>query len=164
MDSAAIARHLESLQPQPSLHLSPELENEAQNAMGETFMALALYLAPAVVDGIVASEDLVWFKEDRAKRFGMTVEELMTPKDGSAAFAAAQSGLDKCRRVLTEHQKDRGPFILGSVPCYADFYLVSSMQMFRQCSREIFEQFLEEAGQEMRDLYHACEGWTLKQN
>lgn len=163
MDSAAIAVKLESLYSSPPLHLNTEIENEAQAAMGGVFMSLAPYLLPFGIHTLVAEEDVEWFKADRASRFGMTVEELMTEKDAADAYKAAKPALEKCRDVLKGHKKDQGPFILGSEVSYADFYFVSTMQMFNRAGKEVFERFLLEASPEMRDLYEACEKWTLHQ-
>lgn len=164
MDSAVIAAKLESLYPQPSLHLNSELENEAQAAMGAVFMSLVFYLAPSVIRNLVAEEDVEWFKADRASRFNMTVEELETEKNADDAYAAARPAFVKCQEVLRRHKKDEGPFILGSKPSYADFYFISTMQMFRQSDQQLFERFLQEAGPEMRELYKACEKWTIQQS
>lgn len=164
MDSAAIAIRLESLHPEPSLRLNTELENEAQDAMSAVFMSLVFYLAPFVVGNLVAEEDLEWFKADRASRFGITVEELETEKNADEAYAAARPVFEKCREVLRRHKKDDGPFVLGSEPSYADFYFVSTMLMFRQSEQKVFERFLQEAGPELRELYEACEKWTIRQD
>lgn len=164
MDSAVIAAKLETLYPTPSLHFNVELEEQARNAVFEVFLPLVPYLSPFVVKNLVAPEDVEWFKADRAPRFGMTVEEMMAGKDPEAAYAAAKTGFDKIRALLKEHKKDEGPFILGSVPCYADLCLVSTTHMLNLCLMEEFERFLREAGSELRDLYRACEKWMVKRD
>ena len=131
--------------------------------MGAIFMSLVPYLAPIALKTLVAPQDVEWVREDRARRFGTTVQDLETEKDPNAAYAGAKPGFEMCRKVLRDHKQDEGPFILGSVPSYADFYLVSTMQMFSQAGKEVFGRFLGEAGPELRELYAACEQWTTKQ-
>lgn len=132
--------------------------------MGEVFMSLVPYLLPLSAQ-IVALEDLDWFKEDRAKRFGMTIDEAFhTKKDGAPYFAAAKPGFEKVAQVLNAHKLDQGPFILGSQPCYADFYLVATLQMFSQVGVAGYEDFMKHAPPELRQLHEACQKWTLKQD
>lgn len=164
MDSAVIANELESRYPEPSLRLNPDLEREAQGAMGEVFISLVPYLLPLSAH-IVALEDLDWFKEDRAKRFGMTVDEAFhTKKDGSAYFEAAKSGFEKVAQVLKVHKLDQGPFILGSQPCYADFYLIATLQMFSQVGEDAYQDFMKHAPPELLELHEACRKWTARQD
>ena len=164
MDSAAIAKELESRYPDPSLKLNPDLEAEAQGAMGEVFMALVVPLMPYATD-IVSLEDMEWFKKDRAGRFGMTVEDAFNrEKDPVPHLEAAKPAFEKVAQVLTAHKLDQGPFILGSVPCYADFYLMTTMQMFHQGSEEGFDLILRNAPPELKDLFKACQRWTTKQD
>lgn len=164
MDSAVIAEKLESLYPAPSLHLNSTLEHEAQAAMMKVFVPLVPYLLAIATNKLVAPQDLDWFKSDRASRFGMTIEEYETEKDPDIAYAGAKPGFEECKQVLTVHKKDEGPFILGSVPCYADFYLAATIQMYRRAGAEIFARFIQEAGPELKRLHEACEKWTLKQD
>lgn len=164
MDSAAIAEKLDSLYPDPPLRLNSGLEQEAQRAIMAVFVPLIPYVAAIGVDKLVAPEDVEWFKTDRAARFGMTVTELISPKDPDTAFSGAKEGFEDCKRVLTVHKHDKGPFILGSLPSYADFYVVATMQMYKQADPKLFGRFVQEAGPEMEALYEACEKWTLKQD
>lgn len=164
MDSAAIATELEARYPTPSLRLDPRLEKEAQDAIAEVFMRLVPYMLP-YAPNMVAPEDVEWFKADRARRFGTTVEEAFdVEKDAAPYLAAAGPGFEKCAKVLQEHKVDQGPFILGSEPCYADFYLASTMQMFSRSGERTFAGFLEASPPEMRKLYEACQKWTTKQD
>lgn len=164
MDSAVIANELESRYPEPSLRLDSDLEKEAQGAMGEVFMSLVPYLLPLAAQ-IVALGDLDWFKEDRAKRFGMTVDEAFhTKKDGSSSFEAAKPGFERVAQVLKAHKLDQGPFILGSQVCYADFYLVATLQMFSQMGEDAYEEFMKHAPPELRQLHYACQKWTARQD
>lgn len=132
--------------------------------MGEVFMSVIPYFMP-VVPELVAPEDLEWFKADRAKRFGMTIEEAFeTERDAAPIFAAARPGFEKCAKILRGHKLDKGPFILGSQPSYADFYLAATMQMFKRGGDKRFAAFMNEAPPEMRGLHEACQQWTTKQD
>ena len=164
MDSAAIAKELEVRYPQPSLKLNPNLENEAQAAMGEVFMALVPFLLQ-FVNNLVAPEDLDWFKADRAKRFGMTVEEAFeTERDPAPIFEAAKSGFEKCRSVLRAHKVVQGPYILGSELCYADSYLVATTMMFERAGERSWSEFSKAAPVELIELHDACRTWTARQD
>lgn len=164
MDSSAIAAELEARYPTPSLRLNRELEGKASAAMGQVFTGLVRYLLTKV-DDIVAPEDLDWFKEDRARRFGMTIEEAFeTEKELGPCLEAARPGMETCAEVLRANKVDQGPFILGSLPCYADFMMVASMQMLARLGGTMFEEFLGAAPDEMRKLYEACADWTRRQD
>lgn len=163
MDSAIIATELEARYHTPSLKLNPDLEKEAQDAMGAIFIALVPYLLP-FAENVVSPDDIEWFKVDRAGRFGMSVEDAFTEKDGSPYFAAAKPGFEKCTEVLRAHKLDQGPFILGSEACYADFYLAATTTMFKQTSEKAFAAFMKEAPSELKALHEACQKWTMKQD
>lgn len=164
MDSAAIATELEARYPTPSLRLNPKLEKEAEDASWEVFHAVGHYFLPATPK-IVAPEDIQWFKEDRARRFGMTIEDAFeTEKDRAPFYEAAKPGFESCAKVLRDHKKDDGPFILGSEPSYADFYLVAFTQMFERAGGKWLEEYLNEAPPEVRELHEACQQWAKKQD
>jgi glutathione S-transferase len=155
MDSAVIAEKLESMYPEPSLHLNHSIEGEAEAAMMKVFMPLVPYLAGLGMERLVAPVDIDWFKKDRAQRFGMTVEELDTPKDADAAYVAAKPGLEECKKVLTSHKKDDGPFILGSTPSYADFYFMATMQMFNRAGPDMFDRFIGQSNKTSSEFTRA---------
>ncbi|KAF2168175.1 hypothetical protein M409DRAFT_21619 [Zasmidium cellare ATCC 36951] len=164
MDSAAIAKELEYRYPSPSFRLNPKLEEEAHGAMGKVFMALAVPLMPYATE-VVSLEDLEWFKTDRARRFGMTVEVAFDKsKDPVPHFVAAKPAFEECSRVLKAHKVDEGPFLLGSQPCYADFYFMTTLQMFHQSSKEGFALIMEYVPSELKNLFEACQKWTIKQD
>jgi glutathione S-transferase len=164
MDSAAIAGELEARYPAPSLKLNSDLENEAQAAMSAVFMPLVPFLL-MFAKNLVAPEDLDWFKADRAQRFGMTVEQAFeTERDPAPILEAAKPGFEKCRNVLRVHKVDKGPYILGSEPCYADFYLVASTQMFNRAGERCWTEFSKAAPAELIELHDACRKWTARQD
>lgn len=164
MDSAKIAVELESRHPTPSLRLNPELEEEVADVTMKVFVALAPYFFYCTPN-YIAPADVEWIKEDRAKRFNTTVEELFEKKrDPAPFFEAAKPKFEELREVLTKHKIDEGPFILGSKPCYADFIPVGQVQMFTRIGDEGYASYRDAAPRELLELYEACRKWTERQD
>ena len=130
-DSAAIADYLEERYPDlPSLfggETGRALARFVQN-WTETVLHLGLIrLVLLDIHGQLRPVDQAYFREDREKRFGTTLEEVV--KDREARLPALRASLDPLRRTV-----ERQPFISGSAPAYADYIVFGGFQWARAVS------------------------------
>lgn len=158
MDSAIIAAELEQLHPSPSMHLNPDLEAEAQRALGMISFPLLPVLMPRVGRDIIEEDSIPLFRSGREKRFGMPLEEWEVKKGGEPAWSAAAPGLAALKALLTDKKKDDGPFILGSQVCYADFMVVALLEGLRRIGQDIFDRIVSHDESFVR-LHDACKKW-----
>jgi glutathione S-transferase len=130
-DSAAIADYLEEQYPgQPSLF------------GGETGRALARFvqnwtetvLHPGIMRSVlldihrqIGPQDQAYFRSDREKRFGVTLEEFVG--DREARLPAFRASLDPLRRTV-----ERQNFVSGHAPAYADHIVFGAFQWARAIS------------------------------
>jgi glutathione S-transferase len=84
-------------------------------------------------------EDQAYFRQDREKRFGAALEEVV--RDREARLPAFRASLDPLRRTV-----ERQDFVCGKAPAYADYVVFGAFQWARAISR--FE--LLEAGDPVR--------------
>lgn len=109
MNSLSIVHALESLCPEPSLHLDTGLHLEAEKVV----QALALVVW---WDGMVYTQDVClsprsreFFKRTRKEVFGATLEELRDAKGGEGAWVEAEGEggvMEGMGRFLAEHKRD----------------------------------------------------------
>lgn len=120
MDSRKIAEKLDKLQPEPSLHTDKgEVIDKVQAAVGGTLMNLGPIGMPRVPPRLLNPRSAEYFRETRAKRFGMSLEELAkSEKAGEQAWKGAQPHLEALANVLKEKT---GPYVLGQDVGFADF-------------------------------------------
>ncbi|KAK5681447.1 hypothetical protein LTS10_005977 [Elasticomyces elasticus] len=159
MESAAIAERLEKVYPEPSLHLDTGLHNTAAAAVGKTGFALLPVFMPRVVRTMIVESSVPWVREARQKAFGMSLEELEAAKGGERAWEAAKPGFVELRNLISDHKRDEGPFILGSVVSYADFVVVAALEGFQRIGRDIFDRLVSEVDG-LAALHEACSQWT----
>ena len=158
MDSAIIAAKLESLHPEPSLHLDADLHNEAQAVMYRVFGPLFPTLMPSIRDKLITPHALAYWTRTRESLFGMSIDEFARVKGGPHAWEAAQPGFSELNKFVTEHRRDDGPFILGSQVSYGDFVVVGNLESFRKTDEDMFNMVLGQ-DERVRELYEACEEW-----
>ena len=72
-------------------------------------------------------EDQEYFRQDREKRFGATLEDVV--KDREARLPAFRASLDPLRRTV-----DRQDFVGGKAPSYADYIVFGAFQWARAIS------------------------------
>lgn len=117
-DSWHIASYLEDNYPDtPSIFGGPVGRGLARFAARWTDITmlgnLAVPMMPCVFDH-VPERDRDYFRQDREKRFGMTLEEMR--QDPEAKIAAFRQVLLPMRVCLRDQ-----PFLSGDTPAYADF-------------------------------------------
>lgn len=162
-DSTRVAPKLESLYPEPSLHLDAALHDSVADAV------------EAVVSGTIASSLLLllevlpersskFFAEDRAKRFGMPLEDLAANYGGDPAWQAAEApggSLEQLLNVLTKHRKDEGPFVLGSQVSYGDFIVAGLFESYKTIDSKAYERLIS-FDKSFKDLHEACQPWLQR--
>ena len=121
MDSWKIAEKLESLYPEPPLHLGEKSNETVQNAVGSLLNALVPRILLASQRNIMREPSTSWHAKDREQRFGKSLEQLDSEDGGEKAWNAAQSCLESLRNELSKSKRDDGPFVLGQTVSYADF-------------------------------------------
>jgi glutathione S-transferase len=72
-------------------------------------------------------ENQAYFRQDREKRFGMTLEEFVG--DRAARLPAFRASLDPLRRTV-----ERQDFVSGKAPAYADYIVFGGFQWARAIS------------------------------
>ena len=75
----------------------------------------------------IGPEDQAYFRQDREKRFGTTLEAVV--KDREARLPAFRASLDPLRRTV-----ERQSFVAGKAPAYADYVVFGAFQWARAIS------------------------------
>jgi glutathione S-transferase len=75
----------------------------------------------------IGREDQAYFRQDREKRFGTTLEEVV--KDREVRLPAFRASLDPLRRTV-----ERQSFVAGKMPGYADYTVFGAFQWARAIS------------------------------
>ena len=182
MDSAVIASKLESLHPEPSLHLDTGLHEKVGRILGKLAFPLIPVFMPRIGRDVIVESSEAWFQKARAERFGMSLDELESSKGGEKAWEASRVGIAELETFVAEQKKNDGPFVMGSQVCFADFQIASSkcslghnkttttsrtlisnctqpvMESLRRIGPDLYEEFIN--GQEdLKKLHDACQKW-----
>jgi glutathione S-transferase len=130
-DSTAIADYLEDRYAErPSLFGGETGRALARFVQNWTETVLQLGLIRLVLLDIyrhLDPENQAYFRGDREKRFGMTLEEFVG--DRNARLPAFRASLDPLRRTV-----ERQDFVSGKVPAYADYIVFGAFQWARAIS------------------------------
>src|SRR5579884_4031061 len=130
-DSAAIADYLEQAYPdRPSLfggETGRALTRFVQN-WTETVVHIGLIrLVLTDIYGHLGPADQAYFRADREKRFGATLESVVAERE--ARLPAFRASLDPLRRTV-----ERQDFVCGAMPGYADYVVFGAFQWARAIS------------------------------
>jgi glutathione S-transferase len=154
MDSFAIAKELERLHPSPSLHLDDPVLEKVMTTLPKAAGALRpLFLIR--VHRILPERSQQYFRADREKRFGGTLEELENA--GSNAWEAAEPHFKELATMLRENP---GPYFMGSQVSYADFVLVSCFKMFHRAG--LWDNIQKIDKEAFEAVYAGCEEWMQR--
>ena len=130
-DSTAIADYLDERYPdRPSLfggETSRALARFVQNWTETVLQPGLIRLVLLDIYRHIGPEDQAYFRGDREKRFGTTLEEFVG--DRAARLPAFRASLDPLRRTV-EHQD----FLAGNSPGYADYIVFGAFQWARAIS------------------------------
>ncbi|KAL6905053.1 hypothetical protein GGI43DRAFT_432239 [Trichoderma evansii] len=112
MESNVIARELEKLHPEPSLHLDNGYYDKARASVEETILCLLPELAPRIPFTLLNDGSIEYFNRTREEFLGMPLSEVLeSDKAGENAWAAARSGMEKMKALLKENSS--GPYVDG---------------------------------------------------
>ena len=130
-DSTAIADYLDDrYADQPSLFGDETARALTRFVQNWTETVLQLGLVRLVLLDIyrhIGPEDQAYFRQDREKRFGTTLEAVV--KDREARLPAFRASLDPLRRTV-----ERQSFVAGKMPAYADYVVFGAFQWARAIS------------------------------
>ncbi|MGD9616359.1 MAG: glutathione S-transferase family protein [Alphaproteobacteria bacterium] len=130
-DSTAIAEYLEQRYPDlPSLFggeigrgLTRFVQNWTDTVVQNNLIRLVLH----DIHGHLGPEDQAYFRQDREKRFGAALEQIV--RDREERLPAFRASLDPLRRTV-----DRQDFVCGEAPSYADYIVFGAFQWARAIS------------------------------
>ena len=161
MDSRKIADTLEKLQPEPSLHLDSEHVDRVQKVVLAVWVALTPIAIPRVPELLLNHPSADYFRETRAKRFGMPLTELAKSDKARDAFTTAEAPMNDLKTILQEH--DDGPNVLGKQPSYADLIVAAMWRCAERLDKD--GDFFGKAMQfdpVFAAQYEACREWLQK--
>jgi hypothetical protein len=124
MHSRAIAARLESLYPEPSLHLDSPILAEVYVIQSKHFEPLWGIWMPLVSANLLTPRSKVFFDRTRSEEAGMPLPQFLaeTEECEEEAWESAKPGLRELVELLEENGE--GPFFMGSVGKL--FFLISS--------------------------------------
>jgi glutathione S-transferase len=130
-DSTAIAEYLEErYSDRPSLFggdvgrgLTRFVQNWAETVVQNSLIRLVLL----DIHGHLGPEDQEYFRQDREKRFGAALEEVVRERE--ARLPVFRASLDPLRRTV-----ERQDFVSGKTPAYADYVVFGAFQWARAIS------------------------------
>lgn len=163
MNSANIAPVLERLYPERSLHLDAEMHGPMTEAV-EGLAGIIWWDTLALIPSLLPERSAEYFEETRKVTFGISLKEMADAKGGDQAWkTAAQPGgaAEKLGEMLTKYQKDKGPFVLGSEPSYADFVAASLFECVERCYVEDYRKLMA-LDARFETLHEACRPWLVK--
>jgi len=130
-DSTAIAEYLDERYPdQPSLFacgIGRGLTRFVQNWTETVVQPGLVRLVVLDIHRHLGPQDQAYFRADREKRFGTTLEDFV--RDREARLPAFRASLDPLRRTV-----ERQDFVSGSAPAYADYIVFGAFQWARAIS------------------------------
>ena len=165
MESNNCAEALESLYPEPSLHVDAQLHRDIMKEVDQVanhVFPLALIIC---VRRCLPERSAKFFLEDRERRFGISLEDLSTFKGEEAWKAGETSGgaFEQLKNELHKHKKDDGPFILGSQVSYGDFIIASMFESMRRVDKQLFDRLVG-YDSSFKRLHEVCQPWLEKDN
>lgn len=130
-DSTAIAEYLEErYTDRASLFggdigrgLTRFVQNWADTVVQNSLIRLVLL----DIHGHLGPEDQEYFRQDREKRFGAALEEVVRERE--ARLPVFRASLDPLRRTV-----ERQPFVSGEAPAYPDYIVFGAFQWARAIS------------------------------
>jgi glutathione S-transferase len=130
-DSTAIAEYLdERYADRPALfggEIGRGLTRFVQNWTETVLQTGLIRLVLLDIHSHLGPEDQEYFRRDRQKRFGATLEEVVRERE--ARLPAFRASLDPLRRTV-----ERQDFVSGTAPAYADYIVFGAFQWARAIS------------------------------
>lgn len=153
MDSASIAKFLESTYPDPPVQLTSDLgdevETRARAVVGKAFRMSVLPRELAILSP--RAQD--YFRRSCEASLGHSLEDSIDPEKEEENWRALDDGMRAVGALMLTH-KAEGPFILGERPSYADFSLAGAIHSARVVDEGVFQRIIKFPG--FVDIYDAC--------
>lgn len=166
MDSLKIVEKVETLYPEPPLHLHEQLHGEVAEAVKGAAIAILGDILLLCVRNCLSETSASYFTEARKKQFGMSLEDFAAKKGGEAAWqaaAAAGGPFEGLKNQLTLHKKDDGPFVLGSKVSYGDFVAASFFECMARADLKSYVRLMS-FDESFTTLHQACRPWLQRDN
>jgi glutathione S-transferase len=164
MDSLAIAKALEKLHPNPSLHLDSPLLDKVTTLIFQIRTALVPIFMPLVPKLLLPERSAEYFRKTREQRTGRKLEEIYEDKETGGAKAwekARNSGLQELGSLYKKAKEDNGgPFLEGKEPGFGDFVVAGQMRMFERLGH--LANYVRGSGEEVAEMYEACRPWLQR--
>lgn len=164
MNSTNIVEKLEKVHPEPSLHLDANLHGPITEAVESLAGVVWWDVLARVPKDLLSPRSAEYFERTRKETFGASLDDVAAVKGGPEAWkaAAAPGGpAEKLSKLLTEHKKDQGPYVLGRQPSYGDFIAVSVFECIERCSKADYHRLLE-LDPNYGKLHEACRPWLIR--
>ncbi|KAK0101763.1 hypothetical protein ONS95_006916 [Cadophora gregata] len=161
MDSLPIAEFLTTTYPSPPLPLtSPlgtQIQSIARSLLSSTFRASLL---PREIH-ILSPKSQDYFRRTREATLGHRMEELLEGEKEEKAWEESKEGWKEVGELLLTN-REKGGFVLGEVPSYADFFVAGALQCARVVDEGTFERMVGVKG--FKEIYDACEPWLERKD
>lgn len=165
-----IVEKLEAACPTPSLHLDDSLQQKAQDISNQIIFPVVAWMFNRIYSEIITEEEKEWFRKDRESRGSammgrdhISLEEWEKETGGKGSFEASEPGMAKLSKLLRDHKRDNGPFILGSQVCYADLMVGGLAEAFRRIGDGAYEKLMESVVG-LKELCESCSLWFQRNN
>ncbi|KAG9247709.1 hypothetical protein BJ878DRAFT_491420 [Calycina marina] len=139
MGSAAIASFLEGKFPEPSLHLSPHIQ-EVETAVARIMQPTRGAWLLLVSNNLLNPKSKEYFDSTRGDSLGKTLEALHAEDGGEEAWIES---LPKFKALGELLGKEGGPFVMGSTISYADFIILGWLQFFKTIDEALLKKVVD---------------------
>lgn len=159
MDSDAICRALEDAYPSPSLRMDDPVVSKVQDGVFKVIKALMPAIMPQIGFNVVTDKSRPYFFENREKRFGKSLKQVLEEDGGEKCWKVAEEGLREVAALLKEGSE--GPFFLGKEPSWADFVWASPLIFAGVADGGILKRCLG-VDEVLKRQFEACKPWMEK--
>ncbi|KAK4870207.1 hypothetical protein LT330_005261 [Penicillium expansum] len=153
MDSLPIAEFLESTYPNPPVPLTSELgleiETRARSVLGKAIYSSVM---PREIR-ILSPRSQEFFRRTREASLGHRLEDLLDGDREERVWDDVSDAMGAVGQLLRTHKAD-GPFVLGALPSYTDFFIAGSLQCIRVIDEGVFQRMIKYPG--YGGVYEAC--------
>ncbi|KAL2131219.1 hypothetical protein VTI74DRAFT_5396 [Chaetomium olivicolor] len=163
MDSRQIANHLESVYPNPPLHLDSPVLAKLEEIMTRLLPLLRPVYLPRVPRNILNERSRPYWMETRLKMTGgIPLDEFERANPAEGAYDAAAPLVREVTGWLKENGE--GPFFLGAEVSYADFVWGGFLIFLERVGEGALEKVLERSGdaEVHRRLLSGIERWSKR--
>lgn len=164
MDSKRIFENIESLYPNPPLRLDERILDQVTEGVSGAALAVLgdfLYLC---MRNCLSETSAAYNREDRKKKFGMTLEQLAVKRGGETAWRAAEVAggpFEALKNQLFAHKLDDGPFVLGGKVSYADFVVAGFFECLFRADLTSYVRLMS-FDRAFPRLHQACRPWLQR--